>query len=94
MGSIFESIQQGLIEAVDYSEGRVKTATIHKFTPVDVKEIRSNIHMTQTEFASRFGISLGTLRHWERGDRTPRGPALVLFTVLSKNPNAVIQALN
>lgn len=49
--------------------------------------------MTQIEFASNFGISLGTLRHWERGDRTPRGPALVLLTVLSKNPNAVIQAL-
>ena len=93
MGSIFESIQKGLIEAVDYSEGKTKTATVHKFDPVDVKAIRANVHMTQTEFASRFGISLGTLRHWERGDRTPRGPALVLLTVLSKNPSAVMQAL-
>ena len=49
--------------------------------------------MAQTEFASNFGISLGTLRQWERGDKTPRGPALVLLTALSKNPNAVIQAL-
>jgi putative transcriptional regulator len=94
MSSIFESIQQGLIEAVDYSEGKTKAATIHKFDPIDVKAIRSNVHMTQTEFASRFGISLGTLRHWERGDRTHRGPALVLLTVLSKNLNAVIQALS
>jgi putative transcriptional regulator len=93
MSNIFESITQGLTEAVDFSEGKIKHATVHKFDPVDVKAIRSNVHMTQTEFASNLGISLGTLRHWERGDRTPRGPALVLLTVLSKNPSAVIQAL-
>jgi len=93
MSSIFESIKQGLTEAVDFSEGNIKKATIHRFDPVDVKAIRANVHMTQTEFAANLGISLGTLRHWERGDRTPRGPALVLLTVLSKNPSAVIQAL-
>ena len=49
--------------------------------------------MTQTECASNFEISLGTLRQWERGDRTPRGLALFMLTALSKNPNAVIQAL-
>jgi putative transcriptional regulator len=93
MSSIFESIKQGLTEAVEFSEGKTQHATVHKLAPIDVKAIRANVHMTQTEFASNFGISLGTLRHWERGDRTPRGPALVLLTVLSKNPNAVIQAL-
>ena len=93
MSSMFESIKQGLSEAVEFSEGNTKEATVHAFDPIDVKAIRANVHMTQTEFASNFGISLGTLRHWERGDRTPRGPALVLLTVLSKNPAAVIQAL-
>ena len=93
MSNMFESIKQGLTEAVDFSEDNCKQATVHQFDPIDVKAIRSNVQMTQTEFASNFGISLGTLRHWERGDRTPRGPALVLLTVLSKNPNAVMQAL-
>ena len=37
MSNLFESIQQGLIEAVDFSEGELKTATVHKFDPVDVK---------------------------------------------------------
>jgi putative transcriptional regulator len=50
--------------------------------------------MTQAEFAAAFGISLGTLRHWERGDRTPRGPALVLLNVVAKEPEAVLRALN
>ena len=44
-------------------------------------------------FAATFGISLGTLRHWERGDRSPRGPAHVLLTVLAKEPQAVLRAL-
>jgi putative transcriptional regulator len=94
MSSAFESIQQGLIEAIEFAEGNTKTATVHKFAPVDVKAVRHNVDMTQAEFASTFGISLGTLRHWERGDRTPRGPALVLLNVLAKEPQAVIRALS
>ena len=35
----------------------------------------------------------GQLRVWERGDRTPRGPALVLLNVIERNPQAVIAAL-
>ncbi|HEX8009985.1 MAG TPA: transcriptional regulator, partial [Casimicrobiaceae bacterium] len=42
----------------------------------------------------RFGISLGTLRHWERGDRRPHGTALVLLQVIDRNPRAVLQALS
>ena len=61
---------------------------------VDVKALRSKVGMTQAQFASRFGFSTATLRHWERGDRAPQGPALVLLQVISHNPNAVIEALN
>jgi putative transcriptional regulator len=49
--------------------------------------------LTQVEFAAKFGISLGTLRHWERGDRQPRGPALILLHVVDKEPRAVLRAL-
>jgi putative transcriptional regulator len=49
--------------------------------------------MTQEQFAARFGFSTATLRHWERGDRAPHGPALVLLNVIEHNPAAVIDAL-
>ena len=55
-----------------------------------VKNIRAKIGMTQNEFASTFGISVSTLRHWERGDRTPHGPVLVLLNVVAKEPQAVL----
>ncbi len=50
--------------------------------------------MSQNEFASAFGISVSTLRHWERGDRTPQGPALVLLNVIANEPKAVLKALS
>jgi putative transcriptional regulator len=94
MSSAFESIQQGLLEAIDFAQGKPVKAIVHEVSPVDVKAIRKQVGMTQVEFASAFGISVGTLRHWERGDRTPRGPARVLLNVVAKEPQAVLRALS
>lgn len=60
---------------------------------LDVAHIRKRIGMTQRQFAWRFGFSVATLRHWERGDRKPRGPALVLLHVIDRDPKAVVSAL-
>ncbi len=93
MSDFFNSIKQGLKEAVDFSEGKYPEAVVHQFSAIDVKNIRLKMGMTQTEFASAFGISVSTLRHWERGDRVPHGPALVLLNVVDKEPQAVLKAL-
>ena len=93
MSEAFTSIKQGLEEALAYAEGKLPNATVHTFTPLDVKRIRTSVAMTQTEFASAFGISVSTLRHWERGDRTPQGPARVLLNVVAREPQAVLRAL-
>ena len=93
MTDAFSSIKQGLSEAIEFSEGKIKKAVVHEFDPVDVKKIRANVGMSQSEFASAFGISVSTLRHWERGDRTPQGPALVLLNVVAKEPAVVLRAL-
>lgn len=93
MSSAFSSIKQGLEEALEYSKGNASKAVIHEFTAVDVKDLRAKVGMSQNEFASAFGISVATLRHWERGDRTPQGPALVLLNVVAKEPQAVLRAL-
>ncbi len=94
MSNAFNSIKQGLEEAIEFSKGKKGNAVVHKFTPIDVKNIRANVGMSQNEFASAFGISVSTLRHWERGDRTPHGPALVLLNVVAKEPKAVLKALS
>jgi len=94
MSNAFNSIKQGLDEALEFSKGKKSKAIVHEFSPIDVKNIRAKIGMSQNEFASAFGISVSTLRHWERGDRTPHGPALVLLNVVSKEPSAVLKALS
>ena len=93
MAKAFDSIKQGLNEALDYSKGKKTKAIVHEFKPIDVKNVRSKIGMSQNEFASAFGISVSTLRHWERGDRKPQGPALVLLNVVAKEPKVVLDAL-
>jgi putative transcriptional regulator len=93
MSKAFDSIKQGLDEALEFSKGKKRKAIVHEFTPVDVKNIRAQVGMSQNEFASAFGISVSTLRHWERGDRKPHGPALVLLNVVAKEPQAVLKAL-
>ena len=94
MSKAFDSIKKGLNEALDYSKGKKGKAVVHEFTSIDVKNIRSKTGMSQNEFASAFGISVSTLRHWERGDRTPHGPALVLLNVVAKEPKTVLKALS
>lgn len=93
MSNAFSSIKKGLEEALEFSKGNASKAVIHEFTAVDVKGLRAKVGMSQNEFASAFGISVATLRHWERGDRTPQGPALVLLNVVAKEPQAVLRAL-
>ena len=84
MKNAFEDIKTGLREAIEHARGRSPETLVHKPKAVDVRAVRAKTGLTQEEFAARFGFSTATLRHWERGDRKPRGPALVLLNVIAK----------
>ena len=58
-----------------------------------VAEKIQRLGLTQKEFALKFGFSVGTLRHWEQGQRMPEGPARVLLTIIDHDPVAVEKAL-
>ena len=94
MGSAFESIKQGLTEAVAHAKGGKAGVNMYRPSPVDVANLRRRLDLTQEQFAARFGFSVATLRHWERGDRTPQGPALVLLNLIDRDPNGVLRALS
>lgn len=94
MGSTFDSISRGLNEAVAHAKGKKVAVKIYKPEMVNVSELRQHMGMTQEQFAARFGFSVATLRHWERGDRTPQGAALVLLNVIKHAPEAVQAALS
>lgn len=93
MGKAFESIRRGLREAIAHQKGRARGVKTYTPSDIDVQALRNRIGLTQEQFAAKFAISLGTLRHWERGDRKPHGPALVLLRVIEKEDRAVLRAL-
>ncbi len=95
MSKAFERIKQGLTEAIGHAKGTKAGAGVRAYRPqsVDVKGLRQRVGMTQEQFAARFGFSVATLRHWERGDRAPAGPALVLLNIIAKDHKAVMRAL-
>lgn len=93
MGKAFESIKQGLDEAIVHAKGGKVAVKMHEAEPVDVAKLRHRLGLTQERFAARFGFSVATLRHWERGDRTPHGPARVFLNVIDRDPQAVLNAL-
>ncbi|MCW7555363.1 helix-turn-helix domain-containing protein [Endozoicomonas gorgoniicola] len=91
--SVFDDIMQGLDEAVEFTKGKQSGAIVHDVSPLDVKDIRQQLDMTQEEFARAVGVKLPTLRHWERGDRKPNGPARVLLNLLAREPKQIVAML-
>ena len=94
MTQAFQSIKQGLNEAIIHARGDKRCAMVYQPHEVDVPGLRTRLGLTQEQFAARFGFSVATLRHWERGDRSPSGAALVLLNVIDKDPRAVMRALS
>lgn len=94
MTKAFASIKRGLQQAIRHQKARrVGGLRLHVAPHVDVRAVREQTGLTQEQFAATFAISLGALRHWERGDRKPRGTALVLLNVISREPQAVLRAV-
>ncbi len=94
MSKAFDEIDAGLADAINHAKGKKSKVVVHKPETINVKAIRKKTGMSQQRFCATFGISLGTLRHWEQGLRTPRGAARILLKVVNKNPQAVIDAIN
>jgi putative transcriptional regulator len=58
-----------------------------------VRELRARLGLTQSEFASRLGLPVDTIRNWEQGKRAPRGPARALLLLIARAPQLAFQAL-
>jgi putative transcriptional regulator len=95
MSKVADSIRRGLEETVTYARGDAKKSAYRVHVPplIDVRAIRTKLGMTQDEFASRFGFSVNTLRHWEQGKRQPEGPTRAYLLVIARAPKAVEKAL-
>jgi putative transcriptional regulator len=61
--------------------------------PPAVRDLRQRARLTQIEFAARLGVPVETIRNWEQGKRSPRGPARALLAIIARAPETVFAAL-
>jgi len=91
--SVYESIMQGLSEAVDYQQGKVivrKTKLTIKpvstFNNEDIKQIRKRTGLSQVMFAGSLGVSPKTVEAWENGRNKPEGTSRRLLEIVRDDP--------
>jgi putative transcriptional regulator len=89
----FDELITSVRQAGRIRRGKAKASRKFSFRPAAVKAIRSQLELSQTDFALMIGVSVATLRNWEQGRRTPEGPALALLRVAAAEPKAVARAL-
>ncbi len=55
----------------------------------DTKLLRERLGLTQQQFASRYMLSVATVRDWEQKRRVPVGPALGYLYSISAHPDII-----
>jgi len=94
MSTLFEDLKDGLQEALDYAQGKVRPGTRvmrrEIIAPVTrssaaIKKLRLSLGKTQEVFAQLLGVSKKTVEAWEAGTKKPSGSVLRLFQVLERD---------
>jgi len=80
------SIAKAARQAARSSDSRVQDAAY-------ARNVRGRTGLTQSAFAARIGVPVETVRNWEQGKRSPRGPARALLKVLEEAPEAAFAVL-
>ncbi len=95
MSEVYNSLMDGLTEAVAFARGEKTNAIVHQIAvpAVDVAAIRASTGLSQSAFARSIGVAKGTLLNWEHGRRQPTGPAQVLLAMIAKKPSLVSELL-
>ena len=99
-GRLVEVLPDGSERAIP-SDPRLIAAAAHqaarKGTRLEdsayARNVRGRTGLTQAAFAARIGVPVETVRNWEQGKRSPRGPARALLKVIEEAPAVAFAAL-
>ena len=81
-GRIVEIMPDGAERTVDHSDPAAL-----------VRQVRARCGLTQAAFAEKIEVPIETVRNWEQGKRSPRGPARALLKLIDNAPDAAFAAL-
>jgi putative transcriptional regulator len=95
MSNAYNSLMDGLNEAIAFAQGKETGAVVHQIAVphVNVAQIRKTTGLSQSAFAKSIGVAKGTLLNWEHGRRHPTGPAQVLLALIARKPSLVSELL-
>jgi putative transcriptional regulator len=96
MTKLYDSLIEGLNEAIAFASGKETGAIVHKIrmpSVINVAQIRAQTGLSQSEFAKSIGVAKGTLLNWEHGRRQPTGPAQILLAMIARQPTIVAELL-
>lgn len=60
---------------------------------ISVRSVREALHLSQAQFALRFGLEEATVKNWEQGKSKPNATAMALLWTIYRHPEAVMDAL-
>ena len=81
-GRIVEIMPDGSEKTLDHSD-----------PAAFVRQVRARFGLTQAALAEQIEVPIETVRNWEQGKRSPRGPARALLKLINNAPAAAFAAL-
>jgi putative transcriptional regulator len=100
-GRLVEVLPDGGERAISPDPRAIVTAAHNAARSADARRedasyariVRGRTGLTQAAFAARIGVPVETVRNWEQGKRSPRGPARALLKVIEEAPDAAFAVL-
>ena len=91
---MFEELLESVREGGAILRGRQKASRLFAIGPADVRAIREQTALSQSEFALLIGVSVKTLQNWEQDRRRPTGPAAALLRIIASEPRLAVRAIH
>jgi putative transcriptional regulator len=102
-GRLVEILPDGSEHPIAFSDGQPGPARVNGNAALSAngrfldaayaRNVRGQTGLTQTAFAARIGVPVETVRNWEQGKRSPRGPARALLKVIEQAPETAFAVL-
>ena len=91
---MFNELLDSVKEMDKIAKGKKRPARKFVIKEPEVKDIREQTGLSQTDFAKLIGVSKRTLENWEQGRRNPTGPARALLKIVENDPEGAVRALH
>lgn len=99
--TLFEDLKLGLEEMKAHLRGDIELPTYTRLRPEpldmnaqEIKSIRADLKLSQSEFALKLRTSVRTYQGWEQGKSKPNQQAMLLLKMVQKSPQLFEQIAN